>query len=237
MDHEHVSEAGAETVTAESRRAFDRLVNFTDAVVAIALTLELLPLIDIPGPTGDESIWTIISENGAQIYSFLLSFLLVVIMWVVHNRIFNVMQTYDTTILWLNIGWMLSIAFLPWPTAMYGEAGSEFNNGSVGVGLIYWLNLAAISGFGAAIAFHASRHPELLEPGAAARGWLAQRRRARLRGPVFTLYLAFIGVVSEFLPDLAPWLALGLIVIGRVFSENPGKSRLRSRASSQSPGN
>lgn len=240
MDDQHPAHADAAPLTAEEedaavaaedRRAFDRLVNFTDAVVAIALTLQLLPIVEIPGPKDGETIWQVFAANSAQIYAFLLSFLLVVIMWVVHNRIFNVMQRYDSTILWLNIGWMLSIAFLPWPTAMYGEAGSSFNEGASGVGLLYWLNLAVISAFGSLIAFHAARHPDLLQPGAQSRGWLAQRRRARLRGLMMTLYFAFIGIVSEFLPDLAPWLAFGLIVIGRVFSTEPKSSRIAPRRS------
>ena len=171
-------------VPAERRRAFDRLVNFTDAVVAIALTLQLLPLIEIEGPAPGETVWHVIADNWGQIFAFLLSFVIVVVMWTVHNRVFNVMRMYDGTILWLNIGWMLAIAFLPWPTAMYGTAGNSTDIGAGGVGLLYWLNLALISGLGSLIGYHAARHPELLEPGAARRGWLAHSKKARLRGIV-----------------------------------------------------
>lgn len=40
----------------EQSRSFDRLVNFTDAVVAIAITLQILPLIDVEGPKTGETV-------------------------------------------------------------------------------------------------------------------------------------------------------------------------------------
>lgn len=208
-------------VPAERRRAFDRLVNFTDAVVAIALTLQLLPLIEIEGPAPGETVWQVIGENWGQIFAFLLSFVIVVVMWTVHNRVFNVMRMYDGTILWLNLGWMLAIAFLPWPTAMYGTASSTEDIGVGGVGLLYWLNLAVISGLGSLIAYHAAHHPDLLEPGAASRGWLAQSRRARLRGTVITAYFVVIGFISEVIPEYAGWIALGLVPLGRFLRDSP----------------
>ncbi|NDA58583.1 MAG: hypothetical protein EBY56_01355 [Actinobacteria bacterium] len=42
-------------ITSSERRSFDRLVNFTDAVVAIGITLQLLPIIDVQGPAPGES--------------------------------------------------------------------------------------------------------------------------------------------------------------------------------------
>lgn len=204
--------------SAEERRSFDRLVNFTDAVVAIAVTLQLLPLIDIAGPTSDETVWHVIAANWGQVFVFLLSFIIVITMWVVHNRVFNVMRTYDRTILWLNIGWMVAIAFLPWPTAMYGENSSPESLGGGGVGLLYWLNLAAISIFGNLMARHARRHPELLEPGALERGWLSQRGAVQYRGAIFGVYFAFIGVMTELFPYWARWLALGLFPLSYLIS-------------------
>lgn len=214
-----INPAGEET-PAEQRRSFDRLVNFTDAVVAIAITLQLLPLADIPGPQEGQTVWHVFAENGGQIYAFLLSFIIVIVMWVVHNRVFNVMQRYDATILWLNIGWMAAIVFLPWPTAMYGTAHSNDTLGGGGVGLLYWCNLALISLLGNLIARHAQRHPELLEAGALERGWLAGGRLVQLRGTIFAAYFIFVGVMTEFFPDWSSWLALGLIPLGRIINRS-----------------
>lgn len=208
--------------SAEQRRSFDRLVNFTDAVVAIAITLQLLPLADIPGPKDGETIWDVFGANYGQIYAFLLSFTIVIVMWVVHNRVFNVMERYDGTILWLNIGWMAAIVFLPWPTAMYGDGSSDAAIGYGGVGLVYWLNLALISLLGNLIAVHARRHPELLAPGALERGWLSGGTLIQARGAIFAAYFAFVGIMNEFIGPHASWLALGLIPLGRFINRSTG---------------
>ena len=63
------------TVSAVQRRAFDRLINFTDAVVAIAITLQLLPLVDIKSENG-ETAWKLINDNSSQIFVFWFSFLI-----------------------------------------------------------------------------------------------------------------------------------------------------------------
>lgn len=199
-------------ISAEERRSFDRLVNFTDAVVAIGITLQLLPLIDVGGPSAGQSVWDVLSSNSGQITAFALSFIVVIVMWATHNRVFNVMRRYDGTIFTLNVLWLIAIVFLPWPTAMYGQAVNEQVVGPGGVGLLYWWNLAVISGIGSLIAVHAWRHPELLEPG-------VQERRAQSRnvnravGLVYFLTFVAIGIVSEFLPGIAPYLAFGLIPI------------------------
>jgi len=79
-------------LTAHEERSFDRLVNFTDAVVAIGITLQLLPLIDIDGPSDGQTVWQVISANSGQITAFVLSFVVVIVMWRNHNAVFNSMR-------------------------------------------------------------------------------------------------------------------------------------------------
>lgn len=215
------AEAADGSIAAEEKRSFDRLVNFTDAVVAIAITLQLLPLADIKGPGAGQTVLDVFSENSGTILTFALSFVIVVVMWINHNRIFNVLRRADGVILWLNIAWLVAIAFLPWPTAMYGEATNQTAAQVGGIALLYWLNLAVISLILTLIALHARRHPDLLEPGAASRGWLADERRARLRGIIFPAFFVVIGLACETITPQATWLALGLIPIGRWLNRRP----------------
>lgn len=203
------------SVPPEERRSFDRLVNFTDAVVAIGITLQLLPLIDIAGPAAGETVWSVLAANSGQITAFLLSFIVVIVMWITHNKVFNVMQRYDGVTLILNIAWLVAIVFLPWPTAMYGDAVNEQVIGAGGVGLLYWWNLALISGLGSLIAIHAWRHPELLEPGAAERLQSPRSVNRWIGWLYFTSFIA-IGIVSEFLPAIAPYLAILLLPLNRI---------------------
>ena len=197
-------------ITAIQKRSFDRMVNFTDAVVAIAITLQLLPLMDIKGPGAGVSMWSVLQDNSSQLFAFLLSFLIIAILWTKHNQVFNVLRTYDVSIVWLNIFWMLGIVFFPWPAAMYGSLTTDQFSESHGVGLLYWWTLAAISGLGWLIARHAWSNPQLLESCVFN---INQKGRGNggKRGFGFFTYFLVIGIVSEFVPQLVPYFSFGII--------------------------
>jgi len=197
-------------ITAIQKRSFDRMINFTDAVVAIAITLQLLPLMDIKGPGADASMWSVLTDNSSQLFAFLLSFLIISILWIKHNQVFNILRTYDASITWLNTFWMLGIVFFPWPAAMYGSLSTDQFYVSHGVGLFYWWTLAAISGLGWLIARHAWSNPQLLES-CVSNVHQKGRVNSSKRGFGFFSYFLVIGIVSEFVPQLVPYLSLGII--------------------------
>ena len=186
------------------------MINFTDAVVAIAITLQLLPLMDIKGPGAGVSMWSVLQDNSSQLFAFLLSFLIIAILWTKHNQVFNILRTYDVSIIWLNIFWMLGIVFFPWPAAMYGSLTTDQFSESHGVGLLYWWTLAAISGLGWLIARHAWSNPQLLESCVFN---INQKGRGNggKRGFGFFTYFLVIGIVSEFIPQLVPYFLVGII--------------------------
>ncbi len=76
-------------------------------MVAIAITLQILPLIDVEGPKTGETVWQVIAENFSHISAFSISFAVLMVLWFKHNRVFNVMRAYDGVILWLNSAWLL----------------------------------------------------------------------------------------------------------------------------------
>jgi len=204
-------------------RGFDRLINFPDAVVAIAVTILALPLSSLTKLPEGGTVWTLIDEQSGPVTSFLFTFVVIAMMWGVHNRVVNRMRGYDGTIFWLNIAWIASIAFMTWPAALYGETmgfaatPAEYSGGEGlgGVGLFYWLTLALVSVLGSLLARHVRRRPALLEPRYRSQepeGW-----RARWRGPAFAGSSVLIGVVSLFAPVAASWLPLGLIPVSAVF--------------------
>ena len=195
-------------ITSSERRSFDRLVNFTDAVVAIGITLQLLPIIDVAGPTPGESVWDVVTANSGQLFAFVLSFVVVIFMWVAHNRVFNTMRCYDGTIFRLNVAWLLLIVFLPWPTAMYGEAANNAVAGRGGLGLLYWWTLAAISGLGVWMATHARRNADLLATDERDREG-DRDTRGLVRGYVLFASFVIVGLVSILQPSWAPLVFLG----------------------------
>ena len=186
------------------------MVNFTDAVVAIAITLQLLPLMDIKGPDANTSMWGVLLDNSSQLFAFLLSFLIIAVLWIKHNQVFNIMRTYDAFIIWANTFWMLGIVFFPWPAAMYGSLTTDQYTESRGVGLFYWWTLALISGLGWLIARHAWSNPHLLEK-CVLNVYKKRSGQSDHRGVSFFVYFLFIGVISEFIPQLVPYLSFGII--------------------------
>jgi uncharacterized membrane protein len=98
----------------------DRLVLFTDAVVAIALTLLVLPLVEVvPEAFREHQRSTeVITGHQAQIMSFLLSFLVIMRLWFVHHRVFQHIGAYTRPLMVWNAGWLLAIVVLPFPTEM-----------------------------------------------------------------------------------------------------------------------
>jgi uncharacterized membrane protein len=103
-------------------RSAERLVFFSDAVVAIALTLLILPLADVVPEAAAEHADSlkVITENQWKIYSFLLSFFVIGRLWMSHHRIFEQIKAYNRWLMNVNLWWLLTIVVLPFPTEMIG---------------------------------------------------------------------------------------------------------------------
>lgn len=207
-----------------SGRPFDRLVNITDAIVAVAITVLVLPIVDLRPTQGEETVWQVISDNTGQLVTFVFTFVIVAVMWRIHNRIFSRLAGFDDAIFWLNLMWLLLIVLLPWSSLMYGTGMDSFRQvaggsswfsggeGLGGAGLLYWLNLGAISVLGGFITLHARRHPELIDSDAPR--IFRDSPLVRTRGFIFGAYMIFIGLMSLVVPMIAVWLPFGLGFVG-----------------------
>jgi uncharacterized membrane protein len=102
-----------------THRGLDRLITFLDAVVAIAMTLLVLPLTEIiAGTHQPPDAVDVFTQNGGRFWAFLLSFAVIFRMWLGHHRMVERVGAYDTAFLWANAGWALSIVFLPFATQL-----------------------------------------------------------------------------------------------------------------------
>jgi len=110
-------EAAEEEREAQAR-AIDRLTLFSDAVVAIAITLLAL---ELPVPTGDtvaafwSSVW---EENRGHYAAFLISFLVIAAAWSNHHDLFRYARRGDSRLRNLNTAWLLTIVLIPFATKM-----------------------------------------------------------------------------------------------------------------------
>jgi uncharacterized membrane protein len=96
-----------------------RLEAFSDGVLAIAITLLVL---DLRLPEGDERpISELLLEQWPAYLAFGVSFAVIGIMWVNHHALFRRVRQVDRTLLFQNLFLLLTIAVLPFPTAVAAE--------------------------------------------------------------------------------------------------------------------
>jgi uncharacterized membrane protein len=105
-----------------SDTGFHRLVAFSDAVVAIAITLLVLPLVDAAGAIGSEGIGTFLSDNRTKLLAFLLSFAVIGRYWWSQHQIQDRVTSYSPVLVLGMFVWLLGIVFLPFPTELLSAA-------------------------------------------------------------------------------------------------------------------
>jgi uncharacterized membrane protein len=124
-----------------------RLVNFTDAVAAIAVTLLVLPMLDIEPPADGESIWSVMGANSGIFLAFVLSFAITLSYWRRHHRFLDGLQTFTPMLVWINGLWLLALIFVQFPTEMIGRSGPQGGTATLYIGtlaLVTWISIAMI---------------------------------------------------------------------------------------------
>lgn len=102
----------------------DRLNTLADGVFAIAMTLLVLEL-GVPVATADNGELTeLLVEMLPEFLIYGLSFLVLGVFWLVHSMIFEAIERSDTTLVWLNIVYLMFVALIPFSTALIGEQGA-----------------------------------------------------------------------------------------------------------------
>src|SRR5205823_9086867 len=94
---------------------YDRVLFFSDAVFAIAITLLV---VDIRVPAVVANAAHELSKSENKILSFVISFLVIGLFWMGHHRLFRYITALDRTLIFLNLLFLGTIAFLPYPTAL-----------------------------------------------------------------------------------------------------------------------
>jgi len=102
---------------------FDRVAFFSDAVFAIAMTL-LVVGIGIPH-VADGDLSRALGDKDLEIFSFFLSFVVIGFYWLSHHQFFATLQRVDRRFMEINLLYLAAIAFMPFPTAMVGQYGSQ----------------------------------------------------------------------------------------------------------------
>jgi TMEM175 potassium channel family protein len=101
----------------------ERVIFFSDAVFAIVITLLVLPLtaeVDLPDAGVDTA--ALVWDRWPRVLTFVVSFLVIGQFWIAHHRMFAQLRRVDHGLIWLNLVFLLTVSFLPFPTAVLGGA-------------------------------------------------------------------------------------------------------------------
>jgi uncharacterized membrane protein len=203
----------------------ERLEALTDGIFATVMTVLVLSL-SVPviasGATNAE-VATDIETLGPNILSYVLSFLLLAVLWISHHNIFHYMTRVDRPLLWLNTIFLLAIGFLPFSTALLGK----YPMFQVPV-VIFGANIIAISICMLGILSYSSRTGLLVVPEKDLR--VMGRVRSRWRtGPVFYLAAILLSFISPQISFAAYVAILIFMVVQSIFwlriSSNDQSSR------------
>ena len=112
---------------AEDDKGLERIVFFSDAVFAIAITLLVLNIEvpDIPQGLVAQELPGQLLGLWPKYLSYVISFLVILTFWMAHHSIFSHLRSYDRSLMWLNSLFLMCVAFLPFPSALLGEYGDQ----------------------------------------------------------------------------------------------------------------
>jgi uncharacterized membrane protein len=172
-----------------------RLEAFSDGVLAIAITLLVLDVRPPHSRAGE--LARDLAGQWPSYAAYLVSFAIIGIIWVNHHTMFERIARIDRALLFLNLALLLTVALLPFPTALLADYIRRGSNAHVAAA-VYSANMTALGLCFLAMWERLVRKPELLADGFP----VALARRARRRtifGPIVygaSIAVAFISPVA-----------------------------------------
>jgi uncharacterized membrane protein len=204
-----------------------RLETFSDGVFAIAATLLILNV--------DTHVQSCALEHAVladqllcgwpSYVAYMVSFLTIGIIWVNHHTVMNQIARADRTFLMLTVGFLMVVAFIPFPTALVAENISE--PGARAATVAYGINLTLTAVMFNAIWFYAARRRRLLRDDAD-EGTVRGISRTFVFGPWIYLGVTVLAAIDPTVGAIAFILfALFWVIESSVFGRerSPGDVR------------
>jgi uncharacterized membrane protein len=102
----------------------ERLLALSDGVVAIALTLLVLqlkvPVADKLNKTSPSALYHQLANGSPQLVSYLISFYVIGVFWLVHHRVYRLLRGHREVIAWWNFAFLFTITLFPFSAALLG---------------------------------------------------------------------------------------------------------------------
>jgi uncharacterized membrane protein len=124
----------------------ERIAFFSDAVVAIAITLLILE-IKIPHISKDSTYSQVMDQLSGLSYGFLalvLSFIVISNYWMVHHLLFKHIINYNRRILWSNMIFLFTIIIFPFTISLFAESDDNKSVFSLAFKLFFLNNILSL---------------------------------------------------------------------------------------------
>src|SRR5437879_12334128 len=158
-----------------------RVEAFSDGVFAIAITLLILSVGIDRAPHGD--LGTYLVDLWPSYFAYAVSFLTIGIMWVNHHQLFKFVKATDRKLLFVNLGLLMCVAFVPFPTSVVAEFIRNADQAR-SAAVLYGVTFTVTAIFWQLLWYWAIKRPEILSEEADRAGVSAIDRGCWLGLPV-----------------------------------------------------
>jgi uncharacterized membrane protein len=200
----------------------ERIVFFSDAVMAIAITLLVidLKLPDIPSSLAAAELSTRLTELTPRVMSFIISFAVVGVYWSSHHRYFNYIKRYDGRLIALNLVFLLFVALMPFFASLLGQYGY------LPIALIAYALAVAATGLAIGLVWRYASYQHRLVDHDLDAGFIRVRNLVALVVPLIFLASAPLALLSPWMTLAAWWISplvsiLVLRMLERRIEKNP----------------
>ena len=170
----------------DDERGLDRIMLFSDAVMAIAITLLVM---DLKVPEVSIGLGRALGALWPNYLSYLLSFFIIGNYWLSHHRLFRAIVRYDDRLVLLSLVFLFFVALIPFSTKLV--ALYPVNRMAV---IVYSLNILPLGFISYALTRHAYVANRLLDSSYASADVTRQLHFTR-RGMVIFLFCLIVSVV------------------------------------------
>ena len=141
-----------------------RLEAFSDAVIAVAITLLVLD-IKVPEASSTSALWHSLGNRWPNYASYAVSFLVIGIIWSNHHSLVDVIARVTRPLALLNVLLLMSIVLIPFSTALLARYLQEGGGRSHVAAAVYSLTFVLMSVGFSSVWVYASRGGRMLIPG------------------------------------------------------------------------
>jgi len=181
----------------------ERLILFSDAVFAIAITLLVIEL-KVPeiekAELTEKSLLQALGHMMPKFFGFIISFMFIGIYWTVHHRLFGYVINYTPKLLRLNLLFLFAVALMPFSTAFYSEYIMKHVLTPV---IFYTGNIILLGIFNLFMWRHIANPANKLSEGLSQADAKYFSMRAILVPAMFTIF-AFIYLVNPYISSALP---------------------------------